>query len=74
MKRIDLVHRGDEWVAKAGRKVVASAPLKKDAVRKTAEIAKADPKPVSVKIHKLNGRFQEERTYPRSADPQQSKG
>ena len=28
----------------------------------------------SVKIHKLNGRFQEERTFPRSADPRRSKG
>ena len=28
----------------------------------------------SVKIQKENGRFQEERTYPRSADPRGSKG
>lgn len=28
----------------------------------------------SVKIQKENGRFQEERTYPRSADPKSSKG
>lgn len=28
----------------------------------------------SVKIQKLNGRIQEERTYPRSADPKKSKG
>ena len=28
----------------------------------------------SVKIQKENGRFQEERTYPRSADPRESKG
>lgn len=28
----------------------------------------------SVKIQKENGRFQEERTYPRSADPRKSKG
>lgn len=28
----------------------------------------------SVKIQKEKGRFQEERTYPRSADPSQSKG
>ncbi len=28
----------------------------------------------SVKIQKLNGRFQEERTYPRSEDPKKSKG
>lgn len=28
----------------------------------------------SVKIQKQNGRFQEERTYPRSKDPRESKG
>jgi hypothetical protein len=28
----------------------------------------------SVKIQKENGKFQEERTYPRSADPKKSKG
>jgi hypothetical protein len=28
----------------------------------------------SVKIQKENGRFQEERTYPRSRDPKSSKG
>jgi len=28
----------------------------------------------SVKIQKVNGRFEEERTYPRSKDPRKSKG
>lgn len=28
----------------------------------------------SVKIQKMNGRFQEERTYPKSKDPRSSKG
>ena len=28
----------------------------------------------SVKIHKQDGKIQEERTYPRSADPKKSKG
>ncbi len=28
----------------------------------------------SVKIQKVNGKFQEERTFPRSADPRKSKG
>lgn len=28
----------------------------------------------SVKIQKINGRFQEERTFPKSADPKESKG
>lgn len=28
----------------------------------------------SLRIHNLNGQFEEERTYPRSADPRSSKG
>lgn len=28
----------------------------------------------SLRIHKRNGRFQEERTYPRSKDPRRSQG
>jgi Uncharacterized protein conserved in bacteria (DUF2188) len=74
MKRIDLVKRGDEWVAEAGKRVVAHAPSKEDAVRKTAALAKRDPQPISVKIHKANGSFQEERTYPRRSDPRRSPG
>jgi Uncharacterized protein conserved in bacteria (DUF2188) len=74
IKRIDLTKKGDEWVAATSNRVVARAPRKVDAVRKTAEVAKADPQPVTVKIHKEDGRIQEERTYPRSADPRRSRG
>jgi hypothetical protein len=74
MKRIDIVKKGNQWVAESGSAVVARAPKKTDAIRKTARVAKADPSPTTVKIHKENGRFQEERTYPRAADPRQSKG
>ena len=74
MKRIDVVKKGDEWVATGSGKTVARAPKKVDAVRKTARAAKADPRPVSVRIHKEDGRIQEERTYPRAADPSKSKG
>ena len=36
---------------------------------------KASPKnPISLRIHGLDGKIQEERTYPRSADPRGSKG
>lgn len=34
----------------------------------------ADGKPVSIRIYGKNGRIQEERTYPRKADPKRSKG
>lgn len=74
MKRIDVVKQGDEWVGKQGRDVVARAETKVAAVKRTAKVAKADPAPVTVKIHKADGKFQEERTYPRAADPRGSKG
>lgn len=74
MKRIDVVKKADGWVAKSGSKVVVQAPRKIDAVRKTAKVARQDSQPVTVKIHKEDGRIQEERTYPRKADPRDSKG
>jgi hypothetical protein len=74
MKRIDVVKKGAEWIAESGSAVVARAPTKVEAVRDTARVARADPQPVTVKIHKENGRIQEERTYPRAADPPRSKG
>jgi hypothetical protein len=74
VKRIDVVHRGNEWVGKTGGRAVVKAPTKDGAVHAAARKARADAAPVSVKIHKLNGEFQEERTYPRSADPRRSPG
>jgi hypothetical protein len=74
MKRIDVSKKGDQWVAEAGDKVVAKADRKVDAVRKTASEAKKMPEAVTVKIHKADGKIQQERTYPRAADPRKSKG
>jgi hypothetical protein len=74
MKRIDVVKKGDKWVGESAGKIVANASIKAEAVRRTALAARADPEPVTVKIHKLNGRIQEERTYPRKADPRRTKG
>jgi transposase-like protein len=76
MKRIDVVKRGNQWVGETGKaqQVVSKAPTKEAAVKKTAAVAKKDPNPVSVKIHNLDGKIQEERTYPRSADPRKSPG
>jgi hypothetical protein len=74
MKRIDVVKKGDQWVAESNKQVVAKAPTKESAVKKTAEAARADRNAVTVKIHKVDGKIQEERTYPRSADPRKSKG
>lgn len=74
MKRIDVIKDGDGWVGKTKSETVARASTKVDAVKKTAAAAKKMPEAVTVKIHKENGRIQEERTYPGSADPKKSKG
>jgi hypothetical protein len=76
MKRIDVVKKGEKWVGESGGKTVrgTGAPTKEKAVKNTAGVAKKSPEAVTVKIHKENGRFQEERTYPGSADPHGSKG
>ncbi|HEU4737695.1 MAG TPA: DUF2188 domain-containing protein [Solirubrobacterales bacterium] len=76
MKRIDVVKTQDGWRGESGGQTVrgTKAPTKAETVKQTAEVARNAPEPVSVKIHKENGRIQEERTYPRKADPPGSKG
>jgi hypothetical protein len=46
----------------------------KAAATKGGVLERAVGKTGSVKIKKRNGKIQEERTYPRSADPRASKG
>lgn len=74
MKRVDLVKKGKQWVAESGGKTISRGPVKTEAVKRTASAAKREREPVSVKIHKTDGSIQEERTYPRKADPRRSKG
>jgi hypothetical protein len=74
MKRFDVVKKGDEWVAESDARITARAHTKRDAVRIAAAAAKAEPEPVTVKIHNRDGRISDERTYPRGADPRGSKG
>jgi hypothetical protein len=76
MKRIDVVKKGDGWAGESGGRTVPNtkAGTKAETVKKVAQVAQRDPQAVSVKIHKTNGQIQEERTYPRSADPRKSKG
>ena len=76
LKRIDVVSRGDHWVAEhqGGGRAYATGPTKAVAVRKAAKKAKRDPRQVSLRIHGKDGRIQEERTYPRAADPSSTKG
>jgi len=74
MKRIDVTKQGDQWVGKSNGRTVSHGDTKAEAVKNTAKAAKADKEPVTVKIHKVDGKIQEERTYPGSADPKKSKG
>lgn len=76
MKRIDVVKKGSGWLGETGGQTVrgTKAPTKAEAVKKVAAAARKAPEPVSVKIHTERGRIQEERTYPRAADPRKSKG
>jgi Uncharacterized protein conserved in bacteria (DUF2188) len=76
MKRIDIVKKRDGWAGESGGRTLrgTKAPTKAQTIKKVAAAAKTDPQAVSVRIHKTDGKFQEERTYPRSADPRKSKG
>ena len=55
-------------------RVVKSFEVKSDATKGGVLEKAVGAQGGSVKIQKENGRFQEERTYPGSADPPQSKG
>jgi hypothetical protein len=74
MKEIAVVHRQENWVAESGNEILLAADKKQDAVRLAVELARSLGEPVSVRIHRADGQFQEERTYPRSADPPRSPG
>ena len=73
MNRYDLKKDG-QW--KLTKQNAGKASLvfdtKEEALKKSAEFMREHSG--SMRVHKENGRFQEERTYPRSADPRQSPG
>ena len=52
---------------------MARGATKKEVVTEMIKVAKKH-QPSSLKIHKTDGRIQEERTYPRSTDPGRSRG
>lgn len=75
MKRIDVLpSKPSGWVAKSKGDEPIYGSTKAEVVSFAIAAAKASPTPVSVRIHKKDGTIQEERTYPRSADPSSSKG
>lgn len=76
MKNYHLTKDGENWKLQRENTSRATASFeglnKADAIRRSADIL-ADSNS-SLKIHKTDGTIQEERTYPRSADPRKSKG
>lgn len=77
MKNFHLTKSNNGWSLKkegASRPTKTFETNKEIAVKKSAQLLKQSNEASSLKIHKENGRIQEERTYPGSADPKKSKG
>lgn len=74
LDRYHLTKRNDEWRLEKARSnhAIRKASTKADAVKKSRLYMKS--KGGSLRIHKVDGTIQEERTYPRSKDPRRTKG
>ncbi|WP_017253546.1 DUF2188 domain-containing protein [Pseudomonas tolaasii] len=74
MDNYHITKKGDKWaLTKEGNERASqTAETKEDLIKKTQDFM--SDKTASVKIHKQDGRFQEERTYQRKDDPRDSKG
>lgn len=73
---LDYNERRDTWdlTRDLTDRVIKRFDTKGDATAGGALRQAVDADGGSVEIQKENGRFQEERTYPRSRDPKRSKG
>lgn len=74
-KRYHVSKNGDHWQGKAegAQRSSVTGSTKAEVLQKTISIAK-NQNQSQIIVHKENSRFQEERTYPRSADPHRTKG
>jgi len=74
LQRYHLSKKNDEWrLEKAGsNRAVAKATTKANAILEMRGYMETHEG--SVRIHKVNGRIHEERTYPKRKDPRWSKG
>lgn len=75
LKKYHITKTPNGWQGKVegGKRASKTAPTKKELVNQMRDMAKKQGD-VSLIIHKEDGKFQEERTYPRSSDPKTSKG
>lgn len=74
MDRYHVTKQGDQWkLTKEGAQRASKvAQTKKQIIQETREFM--ENREGSVKIHKVGGEIQEERTYPRRSDPSKSAG
>jgi len=74
MDNYHITKDGDQWKLKkeGAERASKTADTKKEIINQTRDFM--SDKIASVKIHKENGRIQEERTYQRINDPRSSKG
>ena len=74
-KTYHVTKTDDGWQGKVekGKRASVKGDTKKEVVKKTIEIAKKNENS-SVIIHKTDGKFQEERTYPKGSDPYPPEG
>jgi hypothetical protein len=75
MDNYRLTKKDDQWRLHrqgADRASKVFDGTKKEAIRQSAEYLR--DRGASLKIHKEDGKFEEERTYPRIVDPRKSKG
>lgn len=79
MKTYHLTKTDKGWQVKAqgGERATLTGNTKEEALQKFREqigLNATLKRPISLRIHKTDGKIQEERTYPRAADPKKSKG
>lgn len=74
MDNYHITKDGKQWKLKkeGGSRASKTADTKKEIIQKTQKFMETNSG--SVKIHKEDGKIQEERTYPRKNDPKKSPG
>lgn len=74
MQSYHLRHSQHQWdlIKEGAERPAFTTPTKSEAIAILDKFMAG--KTGSVKIHKMDGSFEEERTYPRSADPRTSQG
>lgn len=74
MKNYHITYDDDRWVLReeGDQRALIEAATKEDIIDEARDYMKL--RTASVKIHKQDGQFEEERTYPRDQDPRATRG